>query len=80
MDLLLINDKNKYNYICIKNFEKFMLNKTKSKNKKHFCRYCLQCLSSERVLMEYEKTCLEINGKQSVKLESGTIKVKSFFK
>ena len=50
------------------------------KNKKHFCRYCLQCLSSERFLMEYKKTCLEINSKQSVTLESCTIKFKSYFK
>ena len=70
MDLLLINDKNKYTYIYTKDFERFMLNKTKCKNKKHFCRYCLQCLSSERVLMEYKKTCLEVNDKQSVKFKS----------
>ena len=30
----------------------FMCNKTKCKNKKHFCRYCLQCFSSEKVLTE----------------------------
>ena len=28
MDLLLINDKNKYNYVYIKDFERFILNKT----------------------------------------------------
>ena len=36
MDLLLINDENKSHYVCIKDFDKFMFNKTKHKNKKHF--------------------------------------------
>ena len=57
-----------------------MFNKTKHKNKKLFCRNCLQCFTSERVLEEHRKICLEINGKQSVKLESGSIKFKNYFK
>ena len=54
-----------------------MFNKTKCKNKKHYSRYCLECFSSERVLMKHREICLEINGKESVKLESGTIKFKN---
>ena len=46
-----------------------MFNKTKYKTKKHFCRH--QCFSSERDLMVHRKIYLEVNGKQSVKLESG---------
>ena len=57
-----------------------MFNTRKCKNKKHFCRYCLQCFSSERVLMKHREICLEINGKQSVKLEGSTIKFKNCFK
>ena len=57
-----------------------MFNKTKHRTKKHFHRYCLQCFSSEKVLMEHRKICLEINGKQYEKLESGTIKFKNHFK
>ena len=30
--------------------------------------------------MKHKKICLEINGKQSAKLESGTIKFKDYFK
>ena len=44
MDLLWITDENKSHYVYIKDFNKIMGNKTKNKNKKHFCRYCLQCL------------------------------------
>ena len=80
MDLLLINNKNKSHYVYIKDFNRFMFNKTKCKSKKHFCRYCLQCFSRERVLIEHKKICLEINGTQSVKLESGAIKFKNHFK
>ena len=36
MDLLLITDKNKSHYVYIKDFNRFMCNKTKNKNKKYF--------------------------------------------
>ena len=38
--LLLIND-DKLNYVYIKDFGGFMFHKTKNKNKKRFCRGCL---------------------------------------
>ena len=34
MDLLLITDENKSHYLSIKDFNRFMLNKSKNKNKK----------------------------------------------
>ena len=55
-----------------------MSNKIKN-NKKHFCKYCLQCFSSEKLLVKHKETCLKINGKQSVKLKSGSIKFKNHF-
>ena len=58
MDLLLINNENKSHYVYITDFNRFMFNKTKRKNRKHFCRYCLQCFSSERVLMKHREICL----------------------
>ena len=42
MDLLLVNDKKKSHYVYIKDFDRYMFNKTKCKNKKHFYKYCLQ--------------------------------------
>ena len=47
MDLLVITDKNESHYVYFKDFNRFMCNKKKCKSKKHFCRYCLQCFSSE---------------------------------
>ena len=74
MDLLLLTDDDKSHYVYIKNFDRFMFHKTKNKNKKRFCRSCLQCFSSKNVLAEHKKNCLIINGKQSVKLKKRTIK------
>ena len=73
MDLFLITDENKSHYVCIKDFNRFMCNKTKNKNKKYFCKCCLQCFSSEKILIEHKENCLIINGEQSVKLKSGSI-------
>ena len=57
-----------------------MCNKTKNKNKKYFCKYCLQSFSSEKILVEHKKSFLKINGKQNLKLKSGSIKSKNHFK
>ena len=37
--------------------------KTKNKNKKWFCKGCLQCFSSENVLINHKEDCVCINGK-----------------
>ena len=50
------------------------------RQKKHFCRYYLQCFSSEKVLIEYKETSLGTNGKQSIKLKSGSMKFKNYLK
>ena len=45
----------------------------KTKNKKWFCRSCLQCFSDKNVLTNHKENCFNINGIQSVKLEKGII-------
>ena len=50
MDLLQIFDGDKLHYVYIKDFDRFMFHKTKSKNKKYFCKSCLQCFSSKNVV------------------------------
>ena len=50
MDLLLLIDNDNSHYVYIKDFNRFMFHKTKNKNKKWFCRSCLQCFISESVL------------------------------
>ena len=80
MNLLLLIENDKLHYVYINDFNRFMFHKTKNKNRKWFCKSCLQCLSSENVLIKLKENCLSINGKQSVKLEKGIIKFEYFFK
>ena len=71
IDLLLVIDENKSHYLHIKDFDRFMFHKTKTKNKKYFCKSFLQCFSSKNVLTEHKNVCLSMNGAQPV--EKGTI-------
>ena len=52
IDLLFLIDNDKSHHVYIKDFDRFMFHKTKNKNKKWFCRSCLQCFSSESVLIK----------------------------
>ena len=51
IDLVLLIKNNKSHYVYIKDFNTFMFHKTKNKNKKWFCKSCLQCVSSQNVLI-----------------------------
>ena len=80
MNFLLLIDDDKSHYVYIKGFNTFMFHKTKNKTKKWFCKSCLQCFSSENVLIKHKEDCLSINGKQSVNLEKGIIEFENYFK
>ena len=68
MNLLLITKDKKKHYVLIKDFNAFMYNQAKHKERKHFCMYCLQCFSSERVLVKHVNNCLTINGAQAINM------------
>ena len=55
VDFLLLTDDGTSHYVYIKDFNRFMFHKTKNKNKKWFCRSCLQCFSSENALIKVTK-------------------------
>ena len=55
----MITDENKSHYVYIKGFNRFIYNETKCKTKKHFCKYCLQFVNSERVFIEHKETCFK---------------------
>ena len=57
-----------HHYVLIKDFNKFMYNQTKHKERKHFCLYCLQCFSSERILMNHKENCIQVNGEQAIEM------------
>ena len=83
MELLLVTkDENKH-YVLIKDFNKFMYNQTKHKERKHFCMYCLQCFSSERVLNNHKDICIQVNGEQAIKMpdkDNNILKFNNFHK
>ena len=68
MNLLLIEKDGNNHYVLIKDFNKFMYQQTKHKERKNFCMHCLQCFSSERVLNNHKENCIIINGKQAIKM------------
>ena len=67
MKLLITKDEKKH-YVLIKDFNAFMYNQSKHRERKHFCMYCLQCFSSERVLANHVNNCLTINGAQAINM------------
>ena len=68
MHLLLITKDEKKHYVLIKDFNAFMYNQSKHKERKHFCMYCLQLFSSERILANHVSNCLAINGVQAINM------------
>ena len=68
LNLLLITEGEVKHYCLLKDFNKFMYNQTKHEHRKHFCMYCLQCLSSKERLEKHKVDCIEINGKQAIKM------------
>ena len=83
IELLLITKDGNKHYILIKDFNKFMYNQTKHKERKHFCMHCLQCFSSEIVLNDHKDNCIQINGTQAVKMptkDNNILKFNNFHK
>ena len=68
INLSLITKDEKEHYVLIKDFNKFMYNQSKHKEKKHFRMFCLQCFSSERVLANHVNNCSTINGNQAINM------------
>ena len=83
MNLLLITENENNHYVLIKDFNRFMYNQTKHKDRKHFCMNCLQCFSSDRVLNNHKEICIQINGTQAVKMpdkDNNILKFNNFHK
>ena len=83
MNLLLITENENKHYVLIKDFNKFMYNQTKHKERKHFCMHCLQCFSSEKVLINHKENCIQVNGTQAIKMptkDDNILKFNNFHK
>ena len=66
-NLLLITEGVKKQYVLITYFNSLMYNKTKRRERKHFCMHCLQCFSTE-VLSKHRTNCMVINGEQAIRM------------
>ena len=80
MDLLLVIDGNKSHYVYVKDFDRFMFHKTENKNKKYFCKSCLQCFISKNVSQNIKKFVWALMVQQSARLEKQTIEFKNYFR
>ena len=78
VDLLLIFTDDRSHYVYIKDFNRLMFGISKNENRKWFFKRCLQCFSSENVLVKHVEDCLVINGKQSVRLGEEFISFKNY--
>ena len=83
LNLLLLTKTAGRHYILIKDFNTFMYNITKHRSKKHFCMFCLQHFSSERILNNHKENCIIINGIQGITMpnkDENILKFKGFYK
>ena len=80
--LLIKNENDESHYVFIKDFNRSMYSKIKTKNvhRKHFCMLCLQNFTTKEILNSHRESCLLINDTQAVKYETGTIKFKNIDK
>ena len=68
LNALLITSEEKSHYVFIKDFDRLMYSKakTKTQHKKYFCMACLQNFTTEEILSNHKKQCLLFNGCQAV--------------
>ena len=68
LKLLLIAEGENQPYVLINDFNRVMYNKTKHKERKHFCMRCLECFSSKEILPNHKTNCMVINGVQAIRM------------
>ena len=80
LNVLLISNEEKSNYVFIKDFSKLMYSEVKTINqhKKNFCMSCLQNFTTKEILNKHRERCLLINDTQAVRYETGEIKFKNY--
>lgn len=67
LNLLLITEDEKKHYVLIKDVCSLLYNKTRHKGRKHFCKHCFQCFSSEQILAKHKTNCMLINDEQAIR-------------
>ena len=77
LNLLLITKEKEQHYVLIKDFNTFMYNQTKHKERRHFCMHCLQCFHYQKAFINHKENCITINGAQFNFLVSMATRMKS---
>ena len=60
LNLLLITKEKEQHYVLIKDFNTFMYNQTKHKERRHFCMHCLPCFHYQKAFINHKKTALQL--------------------
>ena len=68
LNLLLITQGEKQHYVLIKDFNRMLYNETKHQHRKHFCMYCLQYFSTDKLLAKHKSNCMIISGEQAIRM------------
>ena len=68
VDLLLIELKDKTQYVLMKYFNTFMYDHVLLRGKRHFCCYYLLAFSPEEIWKSHVSDCFKINGKQIIQM------------
>ena len=68
VDLLLIGEEGKGNYVLVKDFHTFMYGHALLCRRKTFCHYCLQAFSTAGTFKSHINNYFETNGKKIIKV------------
>ena len=79
MDLFLITDENRSHFAYIKDFNRFMCNKTTIRIKNILLDTVYKALVA-KILINHNKVCWKVKGKQNVKLRDESIIFKNYSK
>ena len=74
VDLLYTENEKTSHYVWIKDFNTLNFKKTNSNKKHHFCRWCIQHFTSEKILDKHIDICKK-NGAQAVEMPKKNTKV-----
>ena len=68
VDLLLIEEKDQFHHVLIKDYNTFIYNQILYRGRKDFRSYCLQSFSTAQIVERHDNDWFQVNGKQKIKM------------